>query len=116
MKKIIQKTFCLLAIALFLTCATNIFVKQQAITNAAEFDIYSLFPDNHIEFYEKFIAKESVVSHLSERRLARQSEQYNISTVKLKKIIIVQHALGSQGTSYSIDELIAMNPATIIKL
>lgn len=87
-----------------------------AVATAAEADLYSYFNDTHIEFYEKRVAKSPVVSQLSERRLVRIAADNGVNVDKIKKVLVLQHALQSQGKFYTAKEIISFSTAELIVL
>src|SRR5574344_167494 len=95
-------------------CSFGFFGTQdKPCANAA--DLYDMFTKEHIEFYEKEVAKRPVVSNLNKDFLAKTALQYNISVDKLKKVLVYQHAMSQCGGKYSIEEILSMQPTDLLR-
>jgi hypothetical protein len=82
---------------------------------SAELDLFALFNDAHIKFYEERVAEEPVVSNISERRLARLADEHSVTPDKMKKVLIIQHAFKSQNKFYTIEEILGFKNAELVR-
>lgn len=109
-----KKLFLLSAMLFFTFCpATSI---NKIAVSKAEFDAFSIITDTHIGFYEEYIAKEKVVSDIPAKKLDSLANKYGTTTDKIKKVLVLQHALDSMDKHYSIEQLLAMKSADIVVL
>ncbi len=82
--------------------------------SARAFDIYSVFKEGHLRFYENELAKEKVYSRYSDSELDEMAHKHNISVDKLKKIMVFQHMMHTVGKEYSIDDVLKASNRQIV--
>lgn len=85
-------------------------------TSKAEFNAFDIITDNHISFYEEFIAEEQIVSNKSKTELKKLAINNNISIDNIKKILILQHALKTIDKQYTIEQLSNKSSSEIVAL
>ena len=81
---------------------------------ARAYDIYSLFKDGHLRFYENELAKEKVYSQYSDSELSETAHKHNISVDKLKKIMVFQHMMHTVGKEYSVEDVLKAGNRQIV--
>ncbi|MCI7582923.1 MAG: hypothetical protein MSS70_00215 [Christensenellaceae bacterium] len=82
--------------------------------SARAYDIYSLFKDGHLRFYENELAKEKVYSQYSDSELSETAHKHNISVDKLKKIMVFQHMMHTVGKEYSVEDVLKAGNRQIV--
>ncbi|MCI7530515.1 MAG: hypothetical protein MSA47_03520 [Christensenellaceae bacterium] len=82
--------------------------------SARAYDIYSLFKDGHLRFYENELAKEKVYSQYSDSELSETAHKHNISVDKLKKVIVFQHMMHTVGKEYSVEDVLKAGNRQIV--
>ena len=82
--------------------------------SARAYDIYSLFKDGHLRFYENELAKEQVYSQYSDSELSETAHKHNISVDKLKKIMVFQHMMHTLGKEYSVEDVLKASNRQIV--
>lgn len=110
-----MKKLFLLSTMLFFAFCPATFINNSAVAKA-EFDAFSIITDTHIGFYEEYIAKEKVVSDIPAKKIENLAVKYNTSPDKIKKVLVLQHALNSMDRHYSVEQLLNMKSADIVVL
>ncbi|MDD6360484.1 MAG: hypothetical protein PUA48_01260 [Christensenellaceae bacterium] len=82
--------------------------------SARAYDIYSLFKDGHLRFYENELAKEKVYSQYSDSELSETAHKHNISVDKLKKVMVFQHMMHTVGKEYSVEDVLKAGNRQIV--
>ncbi len=82
--------------------------------SARAYDIYSLFKDGHLRFYENELAKEKVYSQYSDSELSETAHKHKISVDKLKKIMVFQHMMHTVGKEYSVEDVLKAGNRQIV--
>lgn len=91
-------------------CATS---TTDSIAEAA--DIYDLFTDEHIVFYETELAHRPVVSNIKQSVLEKRAREYNVGVDKFRKVLVVQHAFSQSGNEYTVEQILSMNTGDLLR-
>lgn len=97
---------------LFLLIAVAILPACSEIANA--FDIFSKLNDEMIELYEKDVAHKEIVSSMPQAKLQSLATTLNISTNKLKAVLIINDLSNRVGEYPSLKTLSKMSDFSLI--
>lgn len=67
--------------------------------------VYEMINDETIAFFEDEVAKQTVVSNISDRKIERFAEFYGVSEQKYKYLMCLRFMLEKYGYVYSMEEL-----------
>ncbi|MDR2634684.1 MAG: hypothetical protein LBC13_01740 [Clostridiales bacterium] len=79
-------------------------------------ELYDLITPEYIEFYEKHISKEPVITNVSRRKLTRIASSYNVSENKVRAVLACQNLAALNGRRMSVSELMKLPERDFIKL
>lgn len=88
-------------------------ITSPTVANAG--DIFDLFGEDFIKMYEEEIVHKQVVSQLTDDELKKTADELGITTDKLRKVMLLQHAFASAGNDYTLQQILDMKTGEVLK-